>query len=137
MTIHQLPDRCWATDPASLDGDDERQPHYDSEADALREIKDAREENPELTAAARQLDAPCWVVQCDGECEVVLDTEDEGYVYHHETRAEAEQTVSSYDWAFSSDGRVFCEEDAPADAVALPTPAELEAAGQLRLPGVA
>ena len=76
-------------------------------------------------------------VQCDGECETVLDEEDEGYIFHHDSRAEAEQTAAGYHWASDGDGRVFCEEDAPAGAVPVPSPAELEAAGQLRLPGVA
>jgi len=108
MTIYQLPHRCWELQPPT---DDERSPHY-------------------------ELDAPCWVVRCDGECEMVLDTEDEGYIFHHDSRADAERTAAGYHWASGDDGRVFCEEDAPADAVAVPSPAELEAAGQLVLPGV-
>jgi hypothetical protein len=135
MTIYQLPQPCWATDPASLDGDDERQPHYDTEAGALRDIADAREENPGLKAGARQLDAPCWVVQCDGECETVLDTEDEGWTFHHDSRADAGTTAAAYGFRYAGDS-VFCREDAPGDAPLLLSPAEREAAGQLPLPGV-
>jgi hypothetical protein len=135
MTIHQLPDRCWELQPPT---DDERGTHYDTEAAALRGLKEDREndEKPYAETKPVQLPAGCWAVQCDGECGTVLDEEDEGYVFHHDSRTKAEQTAAGYDWAFDGDGRVFCEEDAPADAVALPTPAELEAAGQLVLPGV-
>lgn len=47
--------------------------------------------------------------------------------------------TATWKWAYSADGRmVFCESDAPADGETLPpSPAELEAAAQMRLPGVA
>ncbi len=132
MTIHQLPERCWELQPPT---DDERSPHYDTEAAALEALKEDRENDDQPYADTKpvRLDAPCWVVQCDGECETVLDTEDEGYVFHHDSRAEAERTAAGYHMAFGDDGRVFCEDDTPAGAVALPSPAELEAAGQMRL----
>ncbi len=135
MSIHQLSHRCWELRPPT---DDERSPHYDSEAAVLEALKEDREngDQPYAETKPAQLAGPCWVVQCDGECETVLDTEDEGCVFHHDSRADAEQTAAGYHWAFDGDGRVFCEEDAPADAVAAPSPAELEAAGQLILPGV-
>ena len=135
MTIHQLSHRCWELHPPT---DDERSPHYGTEAKALEALKEDRENDDQPYAETKpvQLDAPCWAVQCDGECETVLDEEDEGYIFHHDSRADAERTAVGYHFAFGSDGRVFCEEDAPADAVALPSPAELESAGQLVLPGV-
>jgi len=40
--------------------------------------------------------------------------------------------MAAYRCAYVGD-LVFCEEDAPEGAVAVPSPAELEAAGQLRL----
>ena len=133
MTIHQLKERCWELQPPT---DDERHPHYDTEASALEGLREDREndEQPYADTKPAHLAAPCWVVQCDGECEVVLDTEDEGYTFHHDTRAEAEQTAAGYRWAFSEDGRVFCEEDAPKDAVPVLSRAEQEAAGQLAFP---
>lgn len=137
MTIHQLRERCWELQPPT---DDERSPHYGTEAAALEALKEDREDHGTPYADTRpvQLAAPCWLVQCDGECEMVLDEEDEGYVFHHDSRAEAEKTMTPYHWAFGADGRVFCEADAPEGSVsAYPSPAELEAAGQLRLPGVA
>jgi len=78
------------------------------------------------------------VVQCDGECEYVIDEEDEGYTVHHKSRTEAEETVADYEWAYSADGRlVFCGDDAPEDGQEPPlSPAEQEAAGQLVIPGV-
>ena len=136
MTIHQLPERCWELQPPA---DDERSPHYVTEAKALEALKEDRENDNQPYAETRpvQLNAPCWAVQCDGECETVLDEEDEGYIFHHDSRADAERTAVGYHFALGGDGRVFCEEDAPADAVVLPSSAELEVAGQLRLPGVA
>jgi len=135
MSIYQPPHRCWELQPPA---DDERSTHYDTEAAALEALAEDREnrEEPCADTVPVQFAAPCWVVQCDGECETVLDTEDEGYVFHHVSRADAEQTAAGYDWAFDGEGRVFCEEDAPGDAVVLPSPAELEAAGQLVIPGV-
>ena len=158
MTIRQLKEPCWAIRPPlpREDGD----PCYDSRAEALAAIREAWDEDRDwafddqlrvrwreflyrlsrLRPGAprpRRLAGRCWVVQCDGECETILDTEDEGCVYHHHSRAAAMDTVKAYDWRYAGD-RVFCEEDAPADGqVPPPTPAELEAAGQMRLPGVA
>jgi hypothetical protein len=147
MTIRQLKDRCWHLDPPP---EDERDPHYDNRHDAddaLRDLREERGPDPLDLAAleschAKQLDGPCWVVQCDGECEVELDTEDEGYTYHHDSPEAAMETVGAYGWTVTtgpvSGVRVYCPEDRPEDTVpAPPTVAELEAAGQLRLPGVA
>ncbi len=137
MTIHQLPGRCWELQPPT---DDERSPHYGTEAAALEALKEDREndEQPYADTKPVQLGSPCWLVQCDGECETVLDEEDEGYIFHHDSRADAERTAAGYHFASDDDGRVFCEEDAPESAVPVyPSAAELEAAGQLRLPGVA
>jgi hypothetical protein len=135
MTIHQLKERCWELRPPT---DDERHPHYETEAAALDALKEDREndDQPYPETKPVQLGSPCWLVRCDGDCEIVMDTEDEGYIFHHDSRSEAEQSVAVWQWAFGSDGNVFCPEEAPADAVALPSPAELEAAGQLVLPGV-
>ena len=85
-----------------------------------------------------QLGCRCWVVQCDGECEQVIDQEGECWIIHHDSRHGAEDTVASWRWMYSADGcSVFCPDDRTEDAVpSLPTPRELEAAGQLRLPGV-
>jgi hypothetical protein len=139
--IRQLDHRCWHLDPPP---EDERDPHYDNRHDAddaLRDLREERGPDPLDLAAleschAKQLDAPCWVVQCDGECETTLDAEDEGYVYHHGSLAEAEDTVKAYRWKYAG-GRVFCEEDAPVDGQPPPlSPAEQEAAGQLAIPGV-
>lgn len=138
MTIHQLKEPCWELQPPT---DDERRPHFTTEAAALEALKEDRENDDQPYASTRPvlLGAPCWLVRCDGDCEQVIDEEDEGYVIHHESRVAAEGTVASWRWAYSADGRsVFCPDDRPADATPAPaTPAELEAAGQQRLPGVA
>ena len=140
MTIRQLKEPCWVLDP-ELPGDDEgRHAHYDGRADALRAVKESKEYGyDDLKSAPRQLEGRCWVVQCDGECEQVIDQEDEGWTIHHSSPQGAEGTVVSWRWVYSPDGRlVFCPECAPEDyQVPQLTPAELEAAGQMRLPGVA
>lgn len=139
MTIRQLKGRCWELDP--LPSDAERYGHYDSRADAMRAIREAKRDDDFFNPATkpRRLDAPCWVVQCDGECETIIDLEDEGWIVHHESAVAAGETADAWRWVYSADARfVFCEEDAPEDGhLAPPSPAELEAAGQLRLPGVA
>ncbi len=132
MTIHQLKDPCWVL--RHPNGDTE---HYAGRAPAEAEVFRLREDDPDPDVTIIHRTTRCWVVECDGECETVLDTEDEGYVFHHDSRAEAEHTVVGYDWALDDDGRVFCEEDRPSGAKVPPSPAELEAAGQMRLPGVA
>lgn len=157
MTIHQLKDPCWTIRPKlpRAAGDE----CYGARAGALKAIREAWDEDRDWTfddqlrvrwreflyrlsrlrpgaPRPRQSGVRCWVVQCDGECEVTLDTEDEGYVFHHASFAKAESTARAYEWRHVGD-LVFCETDAPADGeVPPPSPAELEAAGQLRLPGV-
>jgi len=137
MTIHQLKDRCWELRPAT---DEERYPHYDTDADAFHALKENRENDgdPYPDTKPVQLDDRCWVVRCDGDCGQIIDEEDECWIIHHDSRHGAEETVASWRWTYSADGRsVFCEADRPEDAVpAPPTPAELEAAGQLAIPGV-
>jgi hypothetical protein len=130
MSIQQLKDRCWElTDPA-----DDGTPHYPGKAAAEAALKELRELNADTTAAIRQLESACWIVQCDGGCEYVLDEEDE-YIFHHESIADALETVRASEWRTVGDS-VFCPEDAP-DGAELPlSPAEQEAAGQLPLPGV-
>lgn len=132
MTVHALKGPCWVL--RHPDGEEE---HYAGQMKALAELIRLKEDDPEPEATTRQLTVPCWVVECDGECEVTLDTEDEGYIIHHSSRAKAEETMASYGWVYAGD-LVFCEEDAPADGrVPPPSPAQLEAAGQMKLPGVA
>ena len=136
MTIHQLPDRCWELQPPT---DDERRPHFDTEAEALDALKEDREGDAGAYPDTKpvQMESPCWVVQCDGQCETVIDEEDECYAFHHESRAEAEETVAAWRWRVAAD-LVYCGEDAPDDSEpSPPTARELEAAGQLALPGVA
>ena len=158
MTIHQLEVPCWVIRPRPYLEDDN---HYDTRAKALAAIWRDWDEDRDWThddqlrvrwraflyrLSRLRLDAPhprqkpgrCWVVQCDGECGAVIDEDDEGYVVHHGTRAEAEETVSQWEWVYSADGRlVFCGDDAPEDGQEPPlSPAEQEAAGQLVIPGV-
>lgn len=136
MTIHQLKDRCWVLDPEPPGEDYHR--HHDTRADARTELRRALDEGftgPE--SKPRLLDARCWVVRCDGDCEQHIDEEDEGFISHCESRTLAEEVMAAYQWAYHGD-LVFCETDRPEGAeLPPPSPAELEAAGQMRLPGVA
>jgi hypothetical protein len=137
MTIRQLKDRCWELSPP-LPGYD-RESHYDTRAEARKALREALDEDSGVNPATkpRQLEDRCWLVQCDGECEMHIDEEGECYISHCGSRQIAEEVVAAYKWACVGD-LVFCPEDAPADGqVPPPSPAELEAAGQLPLPGVA
>ncbi len=132
--IHQLKSPCWELqDPAG-----DRTPHYDDEASAGAELASLRKDTPDTGAKIRQLGEPCWLIRCDGECEQLIDEEDEGYIVHCGSRQAAEELARAWKWAYSGDGRlIFCEADAPADGeVPQPSPAEQEAAGQLVIPGV-
>jgi hypothetical protein len=122
---------CWElADPA-----DDDWTHFTSEEAAEEALKELRDEQADTKASIRLLEHRCWVAQCDGECEWILDVEDEGYVFHHKSADEALESVAAYGWRRVGDS-VFCEEDAPEDSEQPPTPAEQESAGQLRLPGV-
>jgi len=125
MTIRQLEAPCW-----SVPGlDDERNPHFENEAAA---VKAARAEGC-AAAYVHRCAARCWVIECDGQGGLFLDEEDEGWIYHCKSRAEAEETMRACKWVQAGD-LVYCAGDAPEDAT-LPPPgaAELEAAGQLLL----
>jgi hypothetical protein len=138
MTVHRLKSPCWLLSP-SLPSDDGW--HHEDEAAARKAVREYQEENPadKFTAAAKPLSEPCWVVQCDGECGQAIDQEGEGYVFHHTSRADAEESVRQWRFAYLGDSElVYCETDRPEGAeIPPPSPAELEAAGQLVLPGVA
>ena len=137
MTIRQLKNPCWVLRPSL---DDERNPHYETKAEALGALSEARDDGePAIKSDAVQLAERCWVAQCSGECEQVIDEEDECWVIHCDTCKAAEDLARSWNWVYSPDGRsVFCTGCAPENAEPVPpSPAELEAAGQLRLPGVA
>ena len=150
MTIHQLKAPCWTLVPPP---DDERDPHYGTwhEADeALRELREELGPDPlDLTALesvrAKRLDTPCWVAECDapdgpeGTCGETLGDDDEGpSCIHFETAEELSGWMPAECWThFGPDGALCCAHSPHEAAGPLPSaPAELEAAGQLRLPGV-
>jgi hypothetical protein len=89
------------------------------------------DENPDWErrkVVPRSLPA-CWVVECDGACEDVLEDEETGTV-HAPTRTIAENFASTgYGWRFLPGGRAFCEEDAPPGAYL----AGVNVAGQMNL----
>ena len=137
MTIHQLREPCWVITPADDDG---WSPHYGLWAEASAAATEIREDDPGSLAVAKKLPGPCWVAECDGTCEDLLG--DDGNPLHLHTAAEALDAMRRQGWtvihgALSGDELAYCGNDKPGIAEPLPpSPAELEADGQLRLPGV-
>ena len=150
MTIRQIKAPCWALRPQP---DAERDPHYGTrhEADeALRELREEHGPDPLDLAAlesvrAKQLDTPCWVAECDaprgmeGTCGETLGDEEEGpSCIHFETVEELSGWMPGGGWIRVFADNALCGGHNPDNpALSQPSPAELEAAGQLRLPGVA
>jgi len=156
VTIRQLPKPCFTLAPSPWD-DDEGEPHYDTHAEAEAALAGLRDETdpddpddrPLLAKSRpRQLDAPCWVAECDaprgmeGTCGDTLGDEDEGPpCIHFETVEELLGWMPYEGWVQVGADGALCGNDAELGGwPILPprvSPAELEAAGQLRLPGVA
>jgi hypothetical protein len=157
MTIRQLPKPCFEFDPDPYDDDDEGlgSPHFATEAEAdtaLAELREDRAPDPELLAElaevrVRELAMPCWVAECDapdgpeGTCGDTLGDEDEGPAcIHFETSDQAIDWMPYEGWAQDGPDGALCSTHRPDDSgdppPLLPSPAELEAAGQLVLPGV-
>jgi hypothetical protein len=136
MSVYQLSDRCWVFENPGHD-DDTR--HFEDSAAAGAALCRAREDKLETKESVRQLPSPCWLVQCD-ECEQVIDEEDEGITFHHESRAEALETIRLWDWVLVpghlGGELAYCPGDRP-EGVAPPaaSAADLVAAGQQPLPG--
>jgi hypothetical protein len=82
-----------------------------------------------------QLPVPCLEVTCDGRCGQVL-AGDGDVAYCFASVAEARRAAARHGW-LAGDGRAWCADDLPPGADPRPpaSGAELEAAGQLRLPG--
>ena len=141
MTIHQLKKPCFILDPSPWD-DDERHPHYATWCEADEELRTLREERgpdpgdlAELEPVkVRALPEPCWVAEC-GICDDPF--EDESGANHFGTIGDVEAVLASYEWATLPPDGAYCPDDRPEGAILPPpSPAELEAAGQLVLPGV-
>lgn len=132
MTVHQIAEPCWELrDPA-----DDRTPHFGNAVSALARLAELKKDDPGTRATITGLDYRCWLVQCDGECGEHVDEADEGFISHCESRQVAEEIMAAYRWSYRGD-LVFCETDAPEGSeIPPPSPAELEAAGQLVIPGV-
>ena len=155
MTIRQLKSPCFTLDPSPWD-DDHGTPHYATWAEADEELRERREElGPDPldlaaieTTRVKQLGSPCWVAECDapygmeGTCPETLGDEDEGpSCIHFETVEELFDWMLYEGWVRVGPDGALCGNDAELGGwPVLPprvSPAELEAAGQLRLPGVA
>lgn len=155
MTIRQLPKSCFTLDPSPWD-DGEGIPHYDTAAEAEAALAEEREEidgDDEIAAKetaalakvrVKRLGTPCWVAECDaprgmeGTCGETLGDEDEGpSCIHFETVGELSGWMPGEGWVRVFADSALCGNHNPDNPAPPPSPAELEAAGQLRLPGVA
>ena len=166
MTIRQLKEPCWVLDPSPYDdeyGEPHYKTRAEAD-DALRELREERGPSPEDLAElepvkVQALAGPCWVAECDapdgpdGICgeqysdedyggnhfttpeEVIGRIGEDGWTYRGGDVDEFWPAPGS--WACGAAGLVRCGSHSPEDAPKPPpSPAELEAAGQLRLPGV-
>lgn len=143
MTVRQLKSPCFELTPNPWPGDG-LNPHYATwhEADeALRELRAERGPDPRDLAGLEKVQAKanpagCWAGECDGCLDLFTDEETDAN--HYGTRAELDASLPLGGWAYQDDtsDKVFCAACKPAGAVAAlppPSPAELEAAGQMRL----
>lgn len=144
MTLHQLRRPCFTLDPSPYGDDDYGVPHYATHPEALQALADLREErkgDPEDLARlkdvqVKQGDGPCWVAVCDSPgCGEEYESDEDGG-NHFETAAILEEWIKSDGWTTDAPDLAFCWTDSPEGSAPPPTPAELEAAGQLVLPGV-
>jgi hypothetical protein len=114
MAIERLAQPCWVLDPEGGSSGEEHS-HWPDEASARKDLDEDGDRDPKVTV--RLLPAPCWTVTCDGECGVTIDEEEE-YIFHYPSSAEAESDAADMDWLTTTDGRLFCAEDAPDCATA-------------------
>lgn len=154
MTIHQLPKPCFVLDPSPWERD-EGNPHYVTWAEADEALRERREEigpDPRDLAVieschVKQLDAPCWVAECDaprgleGTCGDTLGDEDEGPAcIHFETLDGLLAWLPIERWLRAGVDHALCythQPHYPDDPPQPPSsPAEQEKAGQLIIPGV-
>lgn len=161
MTIHQLKGRCWLLDPSPYADDDYGIPHYATRAEAdeaLTELHAERKGDPESLALLegvqpKREDDPCWVADCDAfECEERYEDDEYGGT-HFGSASELEEWMKPDGWTYRGGDvdefwpasgawdrlhadQVYCSAHSPEGVPLPPSPAELESAGQLRLPGV-
>jgi len=141
MTIHQLKAVCFELDPSPYDDDDSGVPHYATQEEAAEALADLRKErtpDPEDLARLKDThvkpgDGPCWVAVCDSPgCGEEYESDEDGG-NHFETAAILEEWIRTDGWTTDGPDLAFCWTDSPEGSAPPPTPAELEAAGQLRL----
>jgi hypothetical protein len=114
VAIERLAQPCWVLDPEGGSSGEEHS-HWPDEAGIRGHLEADDDRDPKVTI--RRLPTPCWTVTCDGECEVTIDEEEE-YVFHYGSRAEAESDAADMGWLTTDDGRLFCLDDAPDSATA-------------------
>lgn len=145
MTIHQLKDRCWTLEPNPWGDSDCGIPHHKTWAEAseaLAELRKERGPDPRDLADLERVrpeqgESPCWIAECDSPgCEETYSDEDSGG--EHYGSADSLMTWMTADgWTTGVPDKAYCYGDAEGGTPPPPSPAELEAAGQLRFPGVA
>jgi hypothetical protein len=144
MTLRQLKTACFTLDPSPYGDDDYGIPHYATWAEASEALTDLRKERgPDPLDLAgiesvhvKQGGGPCWVAECDSPgCGESYESDEDGG-NHFETAAILGEWIRTDGWTTDGPDLAFCWTDSPEGSAPPPTPAELEAAGQLVLPGV-
>jgi hypothetical protein len=144
MTIRQLEKPCFLLDPSPYGDDDYGIPHYAAQAEAVKALADLYDEykgDPEGTARLKGVrvageDGPCWVAECDAPgCDEGYN-DDEAGASHFETAAVLEEWIRPDGWTTTGPDLAYCWTCSPEGVAPPPSPAELEAAGQLVIPGV-
>lgn len=147
MSIHQLKAPCFVLDWGPHP-DDVGLAHYDTHAEAEAALAGERDEDGGGLAPARIRELPylCWVAECDapegpeGTCGDTLGDDDEGPTcIHFESADELFEWMPGEGWTRAGADGALCYDhgpDCPDELPASLSPAEIEAAGQLALPGV-
>jgi hypothetical protein len=138
MTIHQLKDRCWVLDPNPYGGGEAGILHFPNadEAGAELVILQTERRADDRTRVKRD-GAVCWVADCDG-CGKRFTDDEAGGSHFGTVEGDLEDYLRWDGWTRTAPDGCRCWACSPEDAaLPEPTPAELEAAGQMRLPGVA
>ena len=138
MTIHQLKEPCWELDPNPYGDDEAGIQHFPSRGEADDELGRLRTERRAADRTrAKQASAACWVAVCD-DCGKQFIDDDAGGSHFGTVDGDLEDYLKWDGWTRTAPDGCRCWDCSPEDVAPLPlSPAELEAAGQMRLPGVA
>ena len=138
MTIHRLKDRCWVLGPNPYGDDEASILHFPSADEAGAELAILQtERRADDRTRVKQDGAICWVAECDGCGKLFID-DDAGGSHFGSVEGDLEDYLKWDGWTRTVPDGCRCWECSPEDVEPIPpSPAELEAAGRMRLPGVA